>query len=67
VFANVRDEMRIARAEMFGPVISAIPFTDIDEVIEHGNKPGSASAVAYGQANGARRIGWRRGCARDRR
>ena len=38
VFADVRDDMRIAQEEIFGPVISAIPFTDIDEVIERGNK-----------------------------
>jgi aldehyde dehydrogenase (NAD+) len=37
VFADVRDDMRIAREEIFGPVISAIPFTDIDEVIRRGN------------------------------
>jgi len=37
VFADVRDEMRIAQEEIFGPVISAIPFTDIDEVIQRGN------------------------------
>lgn len=38
VFANVDDNMKIAQEEIFGPVISAIPFTDIDEVIERGNK-----------------------------
>ena len=38
VFADVRDEMRIAQEEIFGPVISAIPFTDIDEVIERANR-----------------------------
>ena len=32
VFADVRDDMRIAQEEIFGPVISAIPFTDIEEV-----------------------------------
>ncbi|TDR85524.1 aldehyde dehydrogenase family protein [Enterovirga rhinocerotis] len=37
VFANVKDDMRIAREEIFGPVISAIPFDDIDEVIKRGN------------------------------
>jgi aldehyde dehydrogenase (NAD+) len=37
VFADVRDEMRIAQEEIFGPVISAIPFTDVDEVIRRGN------------------------------
>jgi len=38
VFAGVKDEMRIAQEEIFGPVISAIPFTDIEEVIERGNR-----------------------------
>ena len=38
VFTDVTDEMRIAQEEIFGPVISAIPFTDIDEVIERANK-----------------------------
>ena len=38
VFTDVKDDMRIAQEEIFGPVISAIPFTDIDEVIERANK-----------------------------
>ena len=38
VFADVRDDMRIAQEEIFGPVISAIPFTDIEEVIQRGNQ-----------------------------
>ncbi|HQT78500.1 MAG TPA: aldehyde dehydrogenase family protein [Rhodopila sp.] len=38
VFADVRDDMRIAQEEIFGPVISAISFTDIEEVIERGNR-----------------------------
>ncbi len=37
VFSNVNDSMRIAQEEIFGPVISAIPFKDIDEVIQRGN------------------------------
>jgi aldehyde dehydrogenase (NAD+) len=37
VFTGVRDDMRIAQEEIFGPVISAIPFTDIDEVITRSN------------------------------
>jgi aldehyde dehydrogenase (NAD+) len=40
VFADVRDEMRIAQEEIFGPVISAIPFTDIEEVLARGNRTG---------------------------
>ena len=38
VFADVRDDMRIAQEEIFGPVLSAIPFTDIDEVIERATR-----------------------------
>ncbi len=37
VFSNVKDSMRIAREEIFGPVISAIPFDDIEEVVERAN------------------------------
>jgi len=37
VFADVRDDMRIAQDEIFGPVVSAIPFEDIDEVISRAN------------------------------
>jgi aldehyde dehydrogenase (NAD+) len=38
VFADVDDEMSIATEEIFGPVIAAIPFTDIDDVLERSNK-----------------------------
>jgi aldehyde dehydrogenase (NAD+) len=37
VFADVRDDMRIAKEEIFGPVLSAIPFRDIDELITRAN------------------------------
>ncbi|MDB5630424.1 MAG: betaine-aldehyde dehydrogenase [Tardiphaga sp.] len=37
VFANVRDEMRIAQEEIFGPVISAITFKDTDDLIRRAN------------------------------
>lgn len=37
VFTAVSDTMRIAREEIFGPVIAAIPFDDVDEVIRRGN------------------------------
>ena len=37
VFANVRDDMKIAQEEIFGPVISAIPFTDPDDLIKRAN------------------------------
>ena len=38
VFADVRDDMRIAQEEIFGPVISAIPFDDIEDVIQRANR-----------------------------
>jgi aldehyde dehydrogenase (NAD+) len=37
VFADVRDDMKIAQDEIFGPVLSAIPFQEIDEVITRAN------------------------------
>ncbi|MFD1705302.1 aldehyde dehydrogenase family protein [Siminovitchia sediminis] len=38
IFADVNDEMTIAKEEIFGPVISALPFEDLDELIERANK-----------------------------
>ncbi|MDO8278860.1 MAG: aldehyde dehydrogenase family protein, partial [Burkholderiaceae bacterium] len=37
VFSGVSDGMRIAREEIFGPVISALPFDTVEEVIARGN------------------------------
>lgn len=37
VFADVRNDWRIAREEIFGPVLVAIPWTDEDEVIRMAN------------------------------
>jgi aldehyde dehydrogenase (NAD+) len=47
VFTGVSDDMKIAQEEIFGPVMSIIPFRDIDEVIERGNRSfyGLAAAV----------------------
>ena len=47
VFAEVRPEMTIAQEEIFGPVMSIIPFKDIDEAIERGNRTmyGLAAAI----------------------
>ena len=38
IFTNVQDEMRIAREEIFGPVMSILKFDNVDEVIRRGNK-----------------------------
>jgi aldehyde dehydrogenase (NAD+) len=47
VFTDVKDEMKIAREEIFGPVMSILKFKDTDEVIERGNRTfyGLAAAV----------------------
>ena len=47
VFAGVRDEMTIAREEIFGPVMSILKFSDRDEVIRRANHTcyGLAAAV----------------------
>jgi aldehyde dehydrogenase (NAD+) len=47
VFTGVQDEHKIAEEEIFGPVMSIIPFKDIDEVIHRGNRSmyGLAAAV----------------------
>jgi aldehyde dehydrogenase (NAD+) len=46
VFADVRDEMKIAREEIFGPVMSIIRFRDLDEVVKRANN------TTYGLAAG---------------
>lgn len=37
IFANVHDGMRIAQEEIFGPVLAAIPFDSVDEVVARAN------------------------------
>jgi aldehyde dehydrogenase (NAD+) len=37
VFADVKDDMTIAKEEIFGPVMSILKFKDIDEVITRAN------------------------------
>lgn len=37
VFAGVTNDMRIAREEIFGPVVCAIPFRDLSDAVAKGN------------------------------
>jgi len=46
IFTGVKNSMRIAQEEVFGPVLSVIPFEDEEEAIAIGND------VAYGLAAG---------------
>jgi aldehyde dehydrogenase (NAD+) len=47
VFTGVSNGMRIAREEIFGPVLSVIPFKDVDDAVAQGNETfyGLAAAV----------------------
>jgi aldehyde dehydrogenase (NAD+) len=63
IFDNVTDDMKIAKDEIFGPVMNILRFKDVDEVIRRGNQTfyGLAAAVwtrdiakAHRMANGLR-------------
>jgi len=63
VFDGVKDEMKIAKEEIFGPVMNILTFKDVHEVIKRGNQTfyGLAAAVwtrdikkAHQIANGLR-------------
>ena len=47
IFGDVKNDMTIAREEIFGPVLSVLTFDDVDEVIEQANSNpyGLAAAV----------------------
>jgi aldehyde dehydrogenase (NAD+) len=47
VFADVKDEMKIATEEIFGPVMQVLRFKDVDEVVQRANTTdyGLAAAV----------------------
>ena len=47
LFTNVKDEMAIARDEIFGPVLSVLKFKDVNEIVDRANNTlyGLAAAV----------------------
>jgi aldehyde dehydrogenase (NAD+) len=46
VFTNVSDEMAIARDEIFGPVLSVLRFSDVDELVRRANATSFGLAAA---------------------
>ena len=58
VFANVSNDMTIAREEIFGPVLSIIPYDDEDEAVEIANDTpyGLSGYVSSGSLDRARRV-----------
>ncbi|WP_372799882.1 aldehyde dehydrogenase family protein [Paracoccus seriniphilus] len=58
VFADVGNDMRIAREEIFGPVLSVIPFDSEEEAIRIANDSdyGLAAYIQTGSAARARRV-----------
>jgi aldehyde dehydrogenase (NAD+) len=61
VFANVRNDMTIAREEIFGPVLSILPYRDEEEAIRIANDTpyGLAGYVSSGNLDRARRVATR--------
>jgi aldehyde dehydrogenase (NAD+) len=58
VFANVRNDMIIAREEIFGPVLAMIPYEDEDDAVRIANDTpyGLSGFVASGDIEHARRV-----------
>jgi aldehyde dehydrogenase (NAD+) len=58
VFDGVTDNMKIAKEEIFGPVMNILKFKDVDEVIRRGNQTfyGLAAAVWTRDINKAHRL-----------
>jgi len=58
VFADVKDDMTIAKEEIFGPVMSILKFKTVDEVINRANNShyGLAAGVVTKDINNAIKI-----------
>ncbi len=61
VFAGVNNEMAVARTEIFGPVLSIIPYEDEDQAVKIANDTeyGLAAAISSGDPARAKRLAGR--------
>ena len=61
IFSGVSNDMTIAREEIFGPVLSLIPYEDEDEAVEIANNTvyGLSAYVSSGNLDHARSVGAR--------
>ncbi len=56
LFDNVTDDMRIAREEIFGPVLSVLKFKNVDEIVRRANDTNFGLAAAVWTRDIAKRI-----------
>jgi aldehyde dehydrogenase (NAD+) len=57
LFSNVRNDMTIAREEIFGPVVTIIPYEDEEDAIRIANDTDyGLSAVVFGDAESVKRV-----------
>ncbi len=47
IFVDISDEMRIAKEEIFGPVVCAMPFDDPNDVLERANRSEYGLAAGF--------------------
>ncbi len=61
VFANVTNDMRIAREEIFGPVLSILPYDSVEQAVEEANDTvyGLASYIQAADIEKARAVATR--------
>ncbi|MGK6320695.1 aldehyde dehydrogenase family protein [Sphingomonas sp. DT-204] len=57
LFSNVANDMTIAREEVFGPVVTIIPYEDEEDAVRIANDTDyGLSAVVFGDAEGVKRV-----------